>query len=195
MSKLQPLLKEIIQSSLGRHGPMGGIRFDTPDEKFDAQPALVLLPRSIVAPVELLLAICTTGLSDTNKDIVVGYLADAICERLEHFVSQVKKFGVALLVCFVYLVRILLQTTFRFAGALKFEECIRAVNSALSKASSTSLRGKFSRLREILLILTSDVSSLAAGGSGSGVALDAGTTLSNNEVMAYLSLRADYHEQ
>jgi hypothetical protein len=32
---------------------------------------------------------CTTGLSDGNRDLMVGLMADACFERLEHFISQV----------------------------------------------------------------------------------------------------------
>jgi hypothetical protein len=91
-SKLQPLLRDILQCAMGRNGQMGGVKFDMADDKFDAQPALVLLPRAVVAPVELLIAICTTSLSDNNKDMIIGHLADAVCERLEHFVTQVRCF-------------------------------------------------------------------------------------------------------
>ena len=40
-------------------------------------------------PFELLVSICTNNLSESNKDLMVGLLADACCERLEHYISQV----------------------------------------------------------------------------------------------------------
>lgn len=61
------------------------------DDKFDNQPAHGLLPKLLLTPFEQLLLMCTKGLSDANKDIMVGLLADAYCERVEHFISQVSK--------------------------------------------------------------------------------------------------------
>lgn len=68
---------------------MGGVKFDMADDRFDSQPALALLPKTLVTPFETLVGVCTTTLSESNKDMVVGMLADACCERLEHFISQV----------------------------------------------------------------------------------------------------------
>ena len=84
-----PVIKDVLQNNLGRGAGMGGIRWDCVDEKFDAQPALTLLPRSVVLPIETLITVCTSTLSESNKDLVVGTLADVCCERLEHFISQV----------------------------------------------------------------------------------------------------------
>ena len=61
------------------------------DDKFDNQPAHGLLPKLLLTPFEQLLLMCTKGLSDANKDIMVGLLADAYCERVEHYISQVSK--------------------------------------------------------------------------------------------------------
>lgn len=85
----QSMMKDIFQATIGRSGPMGGIRFDEQDSAFDAQPALNLLPRILCLPVETLVNICTFNLSERNKDMIVGMLADACCERLEHFITQV----------------------------------------------------------------------------------------------------------
>ena len=60
------------------------------DDRFDNQPAHGLLPRLLVTPFEQLLLMCTKGLSDANRDIMVGLLADAYCERVEHYISQVR---------------------------------------------------------------------------------------------------------
>ena len=59
------------------------------DERFDSQAAHALLPRLLVTPFEQLLTMCTTGLSESNRDLMAGLMADACFERLEHFVSQV----------------------------------------------------------------------------------------------------------
>lgn len=59
------------------------------DERFDSQAAHALLPRLLVTPFEQLLTMCTTGLSEGNRDLMAGLMADACFERLEHFVSQV----------------------------------------------------------------------------------------------------------
>lgn len=61
------------------------------DDRFDNQPAHGLLPKLLLTPFEQLLLMCTKGLSDANKDIMVGLLADAYCERVEHFISQVRQ--------------------------------------------------------------------------------------------------------
>jgi hypothetical protein len=90
-------------------------------------------------------------------------LADAVCERLEHFISQ---------------------TSFRFAGSLKFEECVRAIIALFTRLSTTPIRGKFSRIREIMSVLTSDVTSTNA-------IADTFTYLTINEVKAFIALRAD----
>lgn len=82
-------MKDILHSTIGRGGPLGGVRFDEPDSSFDSQPALDLLPRVLALPMETLVNICTFHLSERNSDMVVGMLADACCERLEHFISQV----------------------------------------------------------------------------------------------------------
>lgn len=158
----QGIFKDVLTQTLGRHGPFGGVRFDLADDKFEMQPALPLLPRALVSPLETLLEVCTFNLSERNKDIMVGKLADACSERVEHFVSQ---------------------TSFRFAGALKLEECIRAIVSVFTRASSSPIRGKFSRLREIMSVLTSDMSA--------GMFGDNFTCLTANEVVAFQSLRMD----
>ena len=63
-----------------------------------------------------------------------------MAERLEHFVTQ---------------------HSFHFCGALKLEECVRAVIAAFNQRSpaGSSLRPKFGRIREIMMVLTSDTSS------------------------------------
>ncbi len=91
---------------------------------------------------------------------------------------------------------LLTQTNFRFAGALKFEEVVRALSSMFSRYSSVPMRGKFSRLREILLVLTSD-SGTSSGGpaSGGGLITDNFTQLTAAEVEAFVALRVDLQQQ
>ena len=127
----QSLMKDILTASLGRNGPLGGVKFELDDDKFDAQPAVGLLPRILVTPFDMLLVMCTSGLSESNKDRMVGLMADACCERLEQYVTT---------------------STFRFAGALKFEECVRAICATFTRFSTVPIRGKFSRLREVMLV-------------------------------------------
>ena len=166
-------MKELLQSALGRgtgtaggaSAALGGIRLELPDEKFDQQPAVSLLPRALVLPFEALLEMLTASMTDTNRDLLVGLLADACCERVEHFVTQ---------------------NTFGFAGALKMEECVRALGTVFSRASGPvggGIRGKFGRLREIMLVLTSDSSSSAT--------LAESSSLTHSEVTAFLGLRVD----
>jgi len=165
-SAAQLIMKDVLLNTLGRTGPLGGVKFDLPDERFDAQPALSLLPRILVMPFETLVNICTCCLSETNKDMVVGMLADACCERLEHYITQ---------------------NSFRFAGALKFEECVRALSAMFTRCSTSPIRGKFSRLREVMLVLTSDVSS-------SNVIAESFTQLTLAEAQAFAALRIDNAE-
>ena len=156
-------LKDIIFHLLGKNGPYGGVKFDLSDDRFDGQPALSLYPRLLTLPFETLISVCTTGLSETNKDNLVALLADASCERLEQFI---------------------MQSTFRFAGSLKLEECVRAITTLFTRASSVPIRGKFSRLREILVILTHDSST-------NNLVNENFTHLTMNEVKYIKSLRVD----
>jgi hypothetical protein len=161
-------MKDLLARTLGRGGALGGIKFELPDEKFEAQPALALLPKALVLPFETVVSICTSNMSDVNKDVVVGMLTDACTERLEHFIAQ---------------------NQFRFSGALKFEECVRALSGMFGRASSSSslIRSKFSRLREIMIVLTSDNADLLQ-------TTDTFTHLTSSEVSAFASLRIDAHQ-
>ena len=76
-------------SVLGRSGPLGGVRFDEPDSAFDHQPALNLLPKVLTLPFETLVNISSFGMSDRNRDVVVGLLAESCCEKCEQFILQV----------------------------------------------------------------------------------------------------------
>jgi hypothetical protein len=77
------------------------------------------------------------------------------------------------------------QTTFRFAGALKLEEIVRALTALFGRHSSVPVRGRFSRLREVMLVLTSDSTAT------SNMIADSFTQLTANEVDAFISLRLD----
>ncbi len=105
-------------------------RFDLAETEFDTQPTLSLLPKLLTIPIDTIIGICTTGLSESNKDLMVSLLAESASDELINYISL---------------------TTFRFPGALKFEELSRSVTSIFMRASSAPIRGKFSRLREILL--------------------------------------------
>lgn len=85
------LMKEVLVYTFSKNGPLGGVKFDAPDDRFDMQPALGLIPRILVAPFEAIINICTTNLTESNKDLMIGLLADACCERLEHYISQVRE--------------------------------------------------------------------------------------------------------
>ena len=85
-------MKEIFTATLGRQAPLGGVRFDESDATFDNQPALNLLPRILCLPMETIINICTFNISsEGSKDMIVGMLTDACCDRLEHFINQVQK--------------------------------------------------------------------------------------------------------
>jgi len=156
------LVKDLLHQVLGPKGPLGGVRFDLADDLFDQQAALVLLPAALVSPIETMCDITLSELTETNKDLLLMLIVDACCERIEQFI---------------------LQTGFRFAGALKFEECVRAVMAVLTRASVTPIRSRFSRLREVLMVLTSDVRSSTFA--------DSLSQITPTEAQAILSLRRD----
>ena len=67
---------------------------------------------------------------------------------------------------------------------------MRSLSSLFGRFSSVPVRGRFSRLREIMLVLTSD--SVSSNGSGGGSALaDNFTQLTASEVDAFMVLRVD----
>eukprot|EP01042_Synura_sphagnicola_P000548 gene548-590_t len=176
-SHAQTSMRDVLSFIFSAQAPLGGICLHLPDNQFDLQPALSLLPKALLAPFEMMLTICMTTLSDPNKELVVGLLAEACCERLERFISQ---------------------SRFHFAGALKMEECVRALTALFSKHSAVSVRGRFARLREILLVLTSDLSSTASAspsGSNSDISLqipsDSFVLLNLHEIKLFASLRLD----
>jgi hypothetical protein len=78
------------------------------------------------------------------------------------------------------------KSSFGYAGAMKLDECVRALNSMFVRYSTIPIRGKFSRLREILQVLTSDISS-----GISSVSVDTYSHLTANEVQAFVALRVD----
>ena len=126
---------------------------------------MALLPHSLTSLFGLLLKICTEDLGEEYVNVVVEDLAKAVCEKVEHLVNQ---------------------TSFSFAGALKFEECVRALQSLfLSRCEGGAVRGVFSRLREILMVLTADV--------GDGISYSGGLNsfshITTNEARAFASLR------
>jgi hypothetical protein len=69
---------------------------------------------------------------------------------------------------------------------MKLDECVRALNNMFARYSTIPIRGKFSRLREILQVLTSDIS----GGINS-VSVDTFSHLTAQEVQAFVALRID----
>jgi len=156
------LIKDLLQQVLGPKGPLGGVRFDLADDLFDQQAALVLLPAALVSPIETMCDITLAELSETNKEVLLLLIVDACCERIEQFI---------------------LQTGFRFAGALKFEECVRAIMAVLTRAAVTPIRSRFSRLREVLMVLTSDVRSSTFA--------DSLSQITPMEAQAILNLRRD----
>ena len=83
------VMKDILSFTFSKNGPLGGVRFDIVDDKFDLQPAVSMLPKPLVVPFETIIGVLTTGLSDANKDSMIGVLADVCAERLEKFIYQV----------------------------------------------------------------------------------------------------------
>ncbi len=89
MMTSQTLMKDIIHFTLGKQAIYGGIKFNENDTIFDNQEILVLLPKIITVPVETMVNLLSSGLSEKNKDMFVGYLADTCCEKFEVFINQV----------------------------------------------------------------------------------------------------------
>ena len=133
-------MKDVLFGFFGPKGPLGGIKFDMPDDKFESQRGLVALPIALVQVMEAIIDLCMQSLSETNRTLLIGLLAEQMAERLEHFVTQ---------------------HSFHFCGALKMEECVRAIIAAFNQRApmGASLRPKFGRIREIMMVLTSDTSS------------------------------------
>lgn len=82
-------MREIILFTLGKNAIYGGVKFNEKDSFFDQQEILILLPKIITVPVETLVSLLSSGLSEKNKDLFVGSLADTCCEKLEGFINQV----------------------------------------------------------------------------------------------------------
>lgn len=137
-----------------------------------------------------------------DQDMLVGMLASGYASCMENFILKVSKCTdeLAMLVAniFAFVSFSALQATFSFAGSLKLEECVRALNQAFSSLSTVSLRKKFSRLREVLVVLTSDSTLLPAPASASATSTLPLTQLHNlsqlteAEAHSFLTLRSDF---
>ncbi len=183
------MIKDIFLSVLGRTGPFGGVRFDEADILFDNQSALNLLPKVIMLPFETMLNICTYKLSEWIRDMIVGQLVTICSESCEQFITQVDVpyFDRTLqITCFV-------QTNFRFAGALKLEEIIRSLIVLFGRHSASPVRGKFSRLREVIQVLTTDLSGCLGNIDNATilVASESFTQLTTSNIESILLLRID----
>lgn len=89
---------------------------------------------------------------------------------------------------------------------MKLEECIRALNSHFSQVSTVSLRSRFSRLREIMMVLTSDLTLHTSGHSTASSSANTAASshllhhlglayITELEAQTFLVLRTDYREQ
>ena len=92
MSSAQSSMKDILAFTIGKGALYGGVKFDARDSVFDQQPILVLLPKIVTLPFETIVSMASFGLSERNKDMFVGQLADACCEKFELFINQVSQF-------------------------------------------------------------------------------------------------------
>lgn len=82
-------LRVLLTSLLGKQGPQGGVKWNLPDESFDMQPAVEMLPKAIVDPVEILVSLCTYDASDMAKETITQLLIDTSAHRLEQYILQV----------------------------------------------------------------------------------------------------------
>jgi hypothetical protein len=71
---------------------------------------------------------------------------------------------------------------------MKLEECVRAVITVVTKRSASSVRGKFSRLREVLVVITAE-------GGTSSLQSDSFVHLTEGEIHALLTLRSDLRQR
>ena len=131
-------MKEILFGVFGPSGPLGGIKFDLPDEAFETQASLTVAPAALTRAIEMIIDMTIMVLTEANRDILLGLLAEQFCDRLEGYITT---------------------QTFQFCGALKMEECVRAVITCFNQKAGPglSLRAKFGRLKEVMMVLTSDV--------------------------------------
>ena len=82
-------LKAILSVIFSKQGPLGGVKFGLSDDAFDSQPAVHLLPRSLVGPVEILVAVCLTDTNESVKDGIIGLLMEVTAHRFEQFILTV----------------------------------------------------------------------------------------------------------
>lgn len=82
-------LRALLTSLLGKQGPQGGVKWNLCDDAFDNQPAVLLLPKSLVDPVEILISLCTFEAADTVKETIISLIVDATAQRLEQYILQV----------------------------------------------------------------------------------------------------------
>jgi hypothetical protein len=82
-------LKAVLSVIFSKQGPLGGIKFSLSDDAFDAQPAVHLLPRSLVGPVEVLVTVCIADTNELVKDGIAGLLMEVTAHRFEQFILTV----------------------------------------------------------------------------------------------------------
>lgn len=131
---LQGIFRELFALTADASNSNLHLSYALREGRFDAQSNLVILPRLYLIPLENMLFLITEHLSEKGKENMVNLIAEVACERLEGFIKQ---------------------TSFSFSGAMKMEENQRAINSLFARYSSTSVRTRFTRLREELQVLTS----------------------------------------
>jgi hypothetical protein len=77
-------------------------------------------------------------------------------DRRDHLVEGIAEQVVEIWEQFIH------HTTFSLAGAMKLDEILRAMMSIFQRHATVPLRRKFGKLREMMLILTSDADSLSS---------------------------------
>lgn len=82
-------LRALLSSLLGKQGPQGGVKWNLPDDTFDIQPAVSLLPKSIIDPIGILVSLCTCDVSDTAKESIVLLIIGSTAHRIEQYILQV----------------------------------------------------------------------------------------------------------
>eukprot|EP01031_Cornospumella_fuschlensis_P042145 gene42145-51461_t len=133
-SPLSSHLHDLLRLTTDPTLPSLYIHYTYTDSKFEEQPNLYILPRIYTTPMEYLLHASTQGLTEKVSDKVVGYIAEVCVEQFERYIRN---------------------TRMSFAASLKWDEVVRALLALFGKFSTSPIRSKFTRLKEVMQVLTS----------------------------------------
>lgn len=90
---LHPIFKDLFYLTADPAHSNLFIQYNLPDQRFEDQSNLVVLPRIIVVPVENILYLLTNNLSEKAKSLLIAFTAEVCCEKLEGFIRQVSSYS------------------------------------------------------------------------------------------------------